>query len=185
MCTLLIFVSNASFRPFPVYLRCRICHGHNSFPLSGVSHLLHLAAVFVKKFGQLIAVHPDFVVPFFLGLVKDKLQSPVQMYGFDIVYILRRAVAGMPHVADHIPRRHHRSFRKPLRRRIVLPQMGIVIVAFFVKAADADTPAAVLVPAEGFHIAGFHGDDRRTDRNKKSNFYILYHTCRHNTNKFI
>lgn len=107
------------------------------------------------------------------------------MHGLDIVHILRGAVAGMSHVADHIPRRHHSPFRKPLRIRVVLPQMCIVIVAFFVKTADADTPAAVLVPSQRLHVAGFHGDDRRADRNAISNFYILYHTYRHNTNKFI
>ena len=38
--------------------------------------------------------------------------------------------------------------------------MGVIIVALSVKAADADAPAAVLVPAKGFHVAGFHCDDR-------------------------
>jgi hypothetical protein len=40
--------------------------------------------------------------------------------------------------------------------------MRIVIIAFFIKTPDADPPAAVLVPAQRFHIAGFDGDDRRT-----------------------
>ena len=37
--------------------------------------------------------------------------------------------------------------------------MGVVIIPFFIEAADADAPAAVLVPAQGLHGAGFHGDD--------------------------
>ena len=37
--------------------------------------------------------------------------------------------------------------------------MCIVIVAFFVKAADPKPPASVLVPADSLHIAGFHGND--------------------------
>ena len=38
--------------------------------------------------------------------------------------------------------------------------MGIVVVTLLVKTADADAPAAVLVPAHGFYIAGFHSHDR-------------------------
>ena len=41
--------------------------------------------------------------------------------------------------------------------------MRIVVITHSVKAADADTPAAILVPAEGLDIAGFHCDDRGTD----------------------
>ena len=43
--------------------------------------------------------------------------------------------------------------------RVVFPQMRIVIIAFFVKTADAEPPAAVLVPADGFHLTGFYGND--------------------------
>ena len=41
--------------------------------------------------------------------------------------------------------------------------MGVIIISFFIKAADADPPAAVAVPSQTFHIAGFHSDNRRTD----------------------
>ena len=41
--------------------------------------------------------------------------------------------------------------------------MRIVVITHSVKAADAYTPAAILVPAEGLDIAGFHCDDRGTD----------------------
>ena len=38
--------------------------------------------------------------------------------------------------------------------------MGVV-VALLVEAADSQSPAAVLVPAYGLHVAGLHRDDRR------------------------
>ena len=41
--------------------------------------------------------------------------------------------------------------------------MCIVIISLFIKAADADAPAAVAVPTQAFHIAGFHGNDRRAN----------------------
>ena len=36
--------------------------------------------------------------------------------------------------------------------------MCVIVVAFSVKAADTQPPAAVLVPADGFYISGLHGD---------------------------
>ena len=103
----------------------------------------------------------------------------------NIIGILLGAVAGVAHITDHVPGSDHAAFLQIQCIGKVLTQVGVIVVAFTVKASDADPPAAVLVPAEGFHIAGFHGDDRRADRNVISNFYILYHTYRHNTNKFI
>ena len=41
--------------------------------------------------------------------------------------------------------------------------MCIVVVTLFIKAADSDAPAAVLIPAKGFHVTGLHGDDGYTD----------------------
>ena len=41
--------------------------------------------------------------------------------------------------------------------------MGVIVITFFVKAANADTPAPVLVPADGFYIAGFYGGNRCAD----------------------
>ena len=38
--------------------------------------------------------------------------------------------------------------------------MGVIVVPLLVKAADSQPPAAVLVPAHGLHVAGFHGDHR-------------------------
>ena len=40
--------------------------------------------------------------------------------------------------------------------------MCIIVVSFPVKAADADAPAAVLVPAERLDAPGFHSNHRRS-----------------------
>lgn len=85
------------------------------------------------------------------------------MHGLDVVHILLRAVARMPHIADHIPGGHHAALLKSLRVRIILAKMGIVVIPFAVKTADPDTPSPVLVPTEGFHIAGLHSDHGRAD----------------------
>ena len=69
----------------------------------------------------------------------------------------------MSHITDHIPRRHHAAFFQSFRIGVVLPQMCIVIVALIIKAADTNAPAAVLVPAQGFHSAGLDSNDRYTD----------------------
>lgn len=45
--------------------------------------------------------------------------------------------------------------------------MCIIVVSFPVKAADADAPSAVLVPADRFYVAGFYGDDWGSDGNIK------------------
>ena len=82
------------------------------------------------------------------------------MRHLDIVYILLRAVAGVSHVPYDISRRDSASLRKPLRIRIVLPEMRIVIIPSAVEAADADAPAAVLVPAQRLDSAGLDSRDR-------------------------
>lgn len=38
--------------------------------------------------------------------------------------------------------------------------MGVVVISLLIEAADADAPAAVLIPAQGFHRAAFDGDYR-------------------------
>ena len=87
----------------------------------------------------------------------------MEMYCLNVVHILRGAVTGVSHVTDHIPGSHHAALLKPLRIRIVLAQMRIVIVPLPVKAADADTPAPVLIPAQSLHITGLHRNDRCAD----------------------
>ena len=50
------------------------------------------------------------------------------------------AVAGMSHIADDIAGSHNAAFFQTFLKRGILAQMGVVIVAFFIKTADADTP---------------------------------------------
>lgn len=141
----------------------RICHFTGSAPLSRVSDLRDFAAVAVEEFGQFITIHPDLVISLFLGLVENKLKPPVEMYRLDIIDIFFRAVTGVSHIADHVPRRHHAAFFQVFRIRVILPQMGIIIVSAAIEAADTDPPAAVLIPSQRFHDAGFDTYDRRTD----------------------
>ena len=158
-----------------------IDHVTGTFPLFCALDFCHITAVTVEEFGQLIAVHPDLVISFFLGFVENKLKSPVQMYRLDIIDIFFRAVTGVSHIADHVPRRDHAAFLKSFRIRVILAQVGIIIVSAAVEAADADAPAAVLVPAERLHDAGFDGDNRRANRNEKLYVYKLkaYISYRH------
>lgn len=89
------------------------------------------------------------------------------MNSVDVIGVFLGAVSGMTHVADYVACGDDAAFLKVKGVGKVLAQMGIVIVALAVEAADADTPAAILVPAKGFHVAGFDCDDGRTDLNKK------------------
>ena len=87
----------------------------------------------------------------------------MQMCLINVIHILCSAVACMPHITDDIPRKNDRTF---FQLRLVgksLPQMRIIIVSLFVKAADTDPPAPVLVPAQRLDISGFHTDYGRPD----------------------
>ena len=86
----------------------------------------------------------------------------MQMGLINIVHVFRSAVAGMPHITDHIPCQHYRPFFQFRLIGKALAQMSIIVIPLLIKASDADPPAAVLVPAQRFHIAGFDGDDRCT-----------------------
>ena len=79
----------------------------------------------------------------------------------DVIRVFRGAVAGAPEIADDIPGGDDAAFLQLALIGVILAQMGIIVVPFFVKAADAEPPSAVLIPADGFHIAGFDGDDGR------------------------
>ncbi len=87
----------------------------------------------------------------------------MEMDSLDIIGILLGAVAGMAHVSDHIPGSDHAAFLQIQRIGEILTQVGVIVVAFTVKASDADPPAAVLVPAESLHVAGFHTYDGCAD----------------------
>ncbi len=77
----------------------------------------------------------------------------MEVDGIDVIRVFFGAVAGVSHVADDVSGSDHASFFKIKGIREVLAQVGIVIVALAVKAADADAPSAILIPAKGFHIA--------------------------------
>ncbi len=136
-------------------------------PFFGFLILFGERSVFAKKPCQCIAVYPDFIISIFLGLIKDQLHPEVEMYGIDVIGVFYCAIAGMPHIADHISGSYHTSFFKVQCIGEILTQMGIVIIAFSVKTADANAPASVLIPSEGFYIARFYCDYGRTNKNKK------------------
>lgn len=155
----------ASLLLSPVFLHCRILHLIDSVPFLCLGILGRLRPVFIKKPGQVIAVYPDFVISFLLGFIKDQLESPVQMGLPDIIHIFLLAVAGVSHIADDLPGSDHTAFLQVFTVGEILPQMGVIIIALPVKAADAQPPATVLIPADGLHIAGFNADDRCTNTN--------------------
>ena len=113
-----------------------------------------------EKLDQLIAVNPDFIVALFLGFIEDQLQAKVQVRFIDVVGVFRTAVAGPAKVTDDIPGLYDASFLQTFMVRVVFSQMGVVVITLFVETADAKTPAAILIPADGFYISGFDANDR-------------------------
>jgi len=140
-----------------IFLHGRVRHLVNPEPLFGLLILFGQRAVSGKKTGECVAVDPDLVVSFLLGLVKDQLEAEMEMDGFDVVGVFHGAVARMPHIADHVSGGYDASLLQVKGVGEVLPQVCVIVIALFVKAADSDPPSPVLVPAKGLHIAGFHG----------------------------
>ena len=141
----------------------RIPHGSCALPLLRIRHFRSLGLVIPQKTYQLIGIDPDFPIPLFLRFVKDQLYAEMEMNLIDIIDIFRGAVAGMPHVSNDIPGRYNASFLESFRKRIILPQVRVVIITFFVKAPDSDAPAAILIPAKSLHISGLDCNDGCTD----------------------
>ena len=77
----------------------------------------------------------------------------------DVVGIFRSAVAGAAQIADHVSGLDIGTLREIGLVGVVFAQMGVVIVTFLIQAADPNPPAAIGVPANGFHIAGLYGDN--------------------------
>ena len=71
-------------------------------PFFGSVYFYGLTLVFLQKFHQFVAVDPDLVVTFFLGFVKNQLQTEVEVGFFYVVGVLFGAVAGAPHISDDI-----------------------------------------------------------------------------------
>lgn len=145
-----------------ILLHRRIDDPDRALPLLRPLDLRRRLGVLCEEPCQRIDVDPDLIVSLLLGFVKDQLQPPVQMRHFNIIHILLRAVAGVPHVADDVSRRDGAALRKSFRVRVILPEMRIVIIPSSVKAADADAPAAVLVPAQCLDSAGLDSYNRHS-----------------------
>ena len=112
-----------------------------------------------QKQNQLIRINPDLIVAILLRFVENQLDAEVQMGDIDIAGVFRCAAAGMSHIADDVSGSYGTAFGQSERVRVILTQMGVVIIPFMVKAADSDPPAAVLVPAKRFYGSGFYGRD--------------------------
>ena len=67
-------------------------------------------------------------------------------------------------IPDHLPRFDLGAELDARLIRVALAQMRIIIGAFPIKAADAQPPAAILIPAVGLYDPTLHSDNRRADR---------------------
>ena len=156
-------MDNLVGKQFLKLLHRRVFHIIDPAPLLGFLVFRSLAAVFIEELGQFVAVYPDFVIAFFLGFIKNQFKAPMQMDSLDIIHIFSSAVACMAHISDDISCRNDTAFFQFLIIWEILSQMGIVIIPLTIEAADTDTPAAVLIPAKRFNIAGFYGNDGCTN----------------------
>ena len=139
---------------------CRILHLVNAGPFLGAVHFDGFTAVNTQKLDNLIAVDPDFAVSLFLGFIKNQLYSEMQVGFINIICIFRSAVTGPSKISNDISGGDDAAFFKVCLIWVILAQMGIIIISFFIKASDSQTPASVLVPADGLHIAGFDRHNR-------------------------
>ena len=116
---------------------------------------------FIQKPDQLVTVDPYLIVSFFLRFVKDQLNAKVQMVRIDVIDIFRGTVSRPSQISDYVSRLYNRSFFQIFRIGDILPQVGVIVIPFSVKASDTDAPAAVLIPAQRLHVSGFDCNDRR------------------------
>ena len=71
-------------------------------PFFGSIYFYGLTLVLLQKFYQFVAVDPDLVVTFFLGFIKNQLQTEVEVGFFNVVGVFFGAVAGAAHIADNV-----------------------------------------------------------------------------------
>ena len=83
--------------------------------------------------------------------------------GHAVVILLGRIARGAE-IPDHLPRFDLGAELDARLIRVALAQMRIIIGAFPIKAADAQPPAAILIPAVGLYDPTLHSDNRRADR---------------------
>ena len=100
------------------------------------------------------------MISFFLGFIKNQLNAEMKVGFVNIISIFRRTVAGTPQITDNVSGLDDGSFFQTGLIGVIFAQMGIVLIPFFVKAADTKPPASVLVPANGFYNSGFDGNNR-------------------------
>ena len=84
-------------------LKTGVFHFINTRPLLSAIFFDSFRAVYRQKTDQFIAVNPDFVVSFFLGFVKNELQSEMQVRFSDVVGVFSAAVPGVSEITDHVP----------------------------------------------------------------------------------
>lgn len=120
-----------------------------------------------QKLDNFITVDPDFIISFFLGFIKNQLYSKMKVGVIDIIGILCAAVSGTSQISDYIACLDDTAFFEGFVIGIVFSQVSVIIVAFFVEAADAKPPSAILIPTDRFHIAGFDGYYRAANLSKK------------------
>ena len=123
---------------------------------------LNAAPVTGQQPDNVVDIDPYLRITFLLALVEYQFQTEMQMHRLDVVDIFPVGIAGSAHKADDVPRLHGIPLGKPRGEGRILLQMGVIIVAAAVKAADAHPPAAVSVPAHGLHHAALHRHDRRS-----------------------
>jgi len=81
------------------------------------------------------------------------------MGGIDVVGVFCGAVAGASEISDYITGLHNAALLQGFVIGIIFSQMGIVIITFFVKASDSQSPSSVLIPADRLDLPGFHTDN--------------------------
>ena len=111
---------------------------------------------------EAVDIDPDLGVAFLLTFVKDQLHAEVQVDGLNVIDILLAGIAGAAHEADHVACVHVLPLGKTRGVGRVFSQVGVIVVAQAVVRADADPPAAVLIPAQRLDGAALHGDDGRS-----------------------
>lgn len=84
-------------------LKTGVFHFINTRPLLSAIFFDSFGAVYRQKTDQFIAVNPDLVISFFLGFVKNELQSKMQVRFSDVVGVFSAAVPGVPEITDHVP----------------------------------------------------------------------------------
>ena len=111
-----------------------------------------------------MAINPNFTIAVLLGWVEDDLNSEMQvrlaLFHVDVFFA---AVTRVAEEADDLAGGDLVAFFKVGCEGSVFAEVGVVVVPQGVVTADANSPAAVPVPAEFCDCAAFDGDDGGSD----------------------